>query len=151
MNTHQQIAFLDEFIDIWGKTRDCDNEGVAQDFLTELYNVWLKAEGLPPSSADELRHDLAMNKLENSPFPNGFDNWQETHFEIVAFITHQLSLTECENCTISVTHEEQGTGGMYILAEQWTNDFEKLYAGKQWDGEYFDVIEEFCQAKNRKS
>ena len=42
---------------------------------------------------------------------------------------------------------EQGTGGMYELAEELTDEFEKLNADREWDGEFFDEIEEFITSK----
>jgi hypothetical protein len=42
----------------------------------------------------------------------------------------------------------QGTGGIYELAEQWTDEFENLHLDQEWDGEFFDEIEKFCNSKN---
>jgi hypothetical protein len=79
---------------------------------------------------------------ENKQFPNGFDSWQETHFEIVKAIANTP-----EDAGNKVTNTEcmKGRGGLYELAEELTSKFEKLHKGKQWDGEFFDAIEEFLE------
>jgi hypothetical protein len=75
-------------------------------------------------------------------FHNSFDNWHETHFEIVKAIV----LTP-EDAYNKVTNTEcmKGTGGLYELAEELTNKFEELHKGREWDGEYFDTLEEFLE------
>lgn len=80
-------------------------------------------------------------------FPNGFDSWQETHFEVVSEITKELRKDKFTSKVIEERHEKQGTGGMYELAEELTDEFEKLYEGKFWDGEFFEAIEEFLKEK----
>jgi hypothetical protein len=84
---------------------------------------------------------------EEKHFPAGFSSWMETHHEVVAFITIQQH--ECRKGTpIYHRHESQGTGGLYELAEEWTDEFENTYKDTDWDGEFFDTIEEFLQEKN---
>jgi hypothetical protein len=66
---------------------------------------------------------------EEKHFPAGFSSWMETHHEVVAFITIQQH--ECRKGTpIYHRHESQGTGGLYELAEEWTDEFENTYKGK---------------------
>ena len=78
-------------------------------------------------------------------FPNGFDDWQETHFEIVHAIT-QADMNGDSN-TVNRLQEEQGHGGLYELAQELTDKFELMHEGKEWgidnDTQYFDAMEEF--------
>ena len=80
-------------------------------------------------------------------FPNGFESWQETHFEVVNGITKELRKDVFTSKVIEKRHEEQGTGGMYELAEELTDEFELLNKGRMWDGEFFDEIDEFLKKK----
>lgn len=83
-------------------------------------------------------------KYAQSRFPNGFNSWQETHFEIVSKITLAL---KNGNVPITEHRENNGIGGLYELAEDWTNNFEKLSENKEWDGDFFDEIDEFFDNK----
>jgi hypothetical protein len=49
---------------------------------------------------------------------------------------------------VFTTRESYGTGGLYELAESLTDDFEKLNAGRLWDGEFFEEIWDFLESKN---
>jgi len=79
-------------------------------------------------------------------FPNGFTSWQETHFEIVTYI----SQCSDESGVIGFNATMGGTGALYELSEQWTDEFEQLNKNRDdWDGEFFDEIEAFCNRKNK--
>ncbi len=79
-------------------------------------------------------------------FPNGFTSWAETHFEIVTYI----SLCSDETGVIGFTANMGGTGALYELAEQWADEFEQLNKDRgDWDGEFMDEIESFCNSKNK--
>lgn len=80
-------------------------------------------------------------------FPNGFTSWQETHFEIVSFINEVLSQDSIKGI-IEERYTNQGRGGIYELAEDWTDEFENLNVDRDWDGEFFDEIDNFCLNKN---
>jgi hypothetical protein len=80
-------------------------------------------------------------------FPNGFTSWMETHHEIVVFIAGKLSADE-DDGMIWKTMEDRGSGGIYELAEDWTDEFEKKQQGKVWENDYFDTLEEFLRIKN---
>lgn len=95
---------------------------------------------------------MKKENIKEKKFPNGFTSWMETHHEIVAAITETLFVgrMEKERQTISVVskrYSEQGKGGMYELAEELTDEFEKMNEGREWDGEFFDEIEEFINQK----
>ena len=87
----------------------------------------------------------------NRIFPNGFDSWQETHFEVVMGIADTLvpDLANAieENSVAYKRQEEQGTGGLYELAEELTNEFETINQGKEWDGEFRDELDKFLDLK----
>ena len=78
--------------------------------------------------------------MKNKNFPNGFQSWQETHFEVVSFINDP---DNTNSPIIQEVYEENGTGGMYELAEDLTDEFEELNKDKNWDGDFFDEIYSF--------
>jgi hypothetical protein len=80
-------------------------------------------------------------------FPNGLTNWIETHHEVVAYITSQQMTDNGKPTTIKEIEQTRGTGGLYELAEKWTDEFETIHKGREWDGEFFDEIETFCVAR----
>lgn len=84
-------------------------------------------------------------------FPNGFESWQETHYEVVAAITTELiSYYPHDNSNhglLRATLQEKGHGGLYELANDLTDEFENLHQGREWDGEFFDEIETFLNKK----
>ena len=84
----------------------------------------------------------------NKYFPNGFDEWQETHYEIVQHFTLTL---EKESSAAYRARDTAGHGELYLLAEDWTDEFENLHKGKEWDGDYFDFIEDFIVEKEKHS
>lgn len=40
-------------------------------------------------------------------------------------------------------YDAQGRGGVWELAEKLTDKFEKLNEDREWNGEYFDELEDF--------
>jgi hypothetical protein len=82
--------------------------------------------------------------MKNQQKPN--ISWIETHHEIVSAIAISLHLDEPDTIFIKRS-EEQGTGGLYELAKELTDEFELLNKDREWDGEFFDEIEEFIQSK----
>lgn len=80
-------------------------------------------------------------------FPNGFKSWNETHYEVAAFIGNKMA-DVTEDSEIQRTNYTQGSFGLYDLALEWTNEFELKNKGREWDGEFFDEIELFCEQKN---
>ena len=77
-------------------------------------------------------------------FPNGFSSWQETHFEVVSYLTQT---SETLGSRANLAREEGGIGRLYELAEDLTDEFEWEYEGIEWDGDYFDKIEIFLNKK----
>lgn len=82
-------------------------------------------------------------KLYNK-FPNGFESWRETYFEVVSAIRDEWR-KDFPQGKVKEYHSQEGTCALYNLAEELTNKFEELNAGREWDGEFFDEIEEFCK------
>lgn len=85
--------------------------------------------------------------MKTKTFINGFTSWQESHFEIVDFITTIRSQDKLAGI-IKETQESQGTCGLWELAVLWTDEFEKLNKDRDWDGEFYEEVEEFCKTKN---
>jgi len=81
---------------------------------------------------------------EKGAFPNGFTEWHETHYEIVQAMTIEWVKDKPKGIVLE-TQESAGHGGLYDLAFELTNKFEKENVGKAWgiDEEYFDAIEKF--------
>lgn len=77
---------------------------------------------------------------------NGLPSYLETYFEIVDQIC--IDTDNLDSLAYNIA-ETQGRGGLYELAEKLTDEFEELYHGVEWDGEFFDKIEEFITNKNR--
>ena len=99
-----------------------------------------------PVHTTETAGDVFEVDTESPQFPNGFDSWRETHFEVVAQIA--LAREQDEDGLVKQAEDSQGTGGLYELAKSLTDEFEKLHAGKEWDGEFFDAIEDFLYNKH---
>ena len=81
-------------------------------------------------------------------FPNGFNDWQETHFEMVSAITLELESIEPKGA-VKLRHGAKGLGGLYTLAKELTDKFEAMHEGKEWgiddDTQYYDAISEFLE------
>ncbi len=77
-------------------------------------------------------------------FVNGFDSWQETHFEVVSAIKLNEDL---ENSKVAEVATMEGTGGLYEFAKRLTDEFEQLHKGREWSGEFFEEIEKFLENK----
>jgi len=83
-------------------------------------------------------------------FPNGFKSWIGTHYEMVQAITLKLCDEDLEeDSALYELLEEEGTEGMYELAEELTDAFEKEYKGAIWgaDFDYYVTIEHFLNTK----
>jgi len=77
----------------------------------------------------------------------------ETHFEVSAFIGLKIAEWNGDEENIDKVNEvycEQGRGGVYELAEDWTTEFENKYKDVVWgeEADYFDTIDNFLNNKN---
>jgi len=82
-----------------------------------------------------------MKKKKN--FPNGFDSWLETFYEIVTTINERY---ETENPFAPLALEvsyKGGRGFRRLLAEAMTDEFENMNKGREWDGGFFDEVDDF--------
>jgi hypothetical protein len=96
--------------------------------------------------ADMLKEAYNVGQQLNK-FPNGITSYLETYYEVVSELT-QVRLTNFEESNIvNNTMRQQGTSGMYELAEELTDEFEKTNAGREWDGEFFDELADFFKSK----
>ena len=82
-------------------------------------------------------------------FPNGFESWYETFYEVVSEITFWTQDTS-PPLKIKNIHNEYGIGGLYELARELTDKFELLHKDREWDGEFFDEIDEFLETELKK-
>ena len=92
--------------------------------------------------------------MKTKTFINGFTSWQETHYDIVEFITDHLNAWRGDDAwsTILKRYQEQGRGGMYELAQEWTDIFERDYEGVCWgeELEYYEELDKFLEDKNNE-
>jgi hypothetical protein len=74
------------------------------------------------------------------------DCYLETHFEIVQAITIEW-LNDEPVGKVKVIHDERGSGGLYELAKELTDKFEKLHENTEWGFElgYLETLEEFIE------
>jgi hypothetical protein len=80
-------------------------------------------------------------------FPNGFESWHETHYQISAAI-HSRQQGHPISGLVHDTQKGMGLAGLPALAVHLTNEFEQANEGREWDGEYFEAIETFVDSKN---
>ena len=75
-------------------------------------------------------------------------DWIETYFEVVTWINEQL---EHEDSLPYLHEHHKGRGGLYELAEDLTDEFQKEYEDVAWgeELEYYDVLEMFLNNKNK--
>lgn len=81
-------------------------------------------------------------------FPNGFESWQKTHFEVVEVLVYIRSLEEDKKPKgFSEAVDQSATEEMYQLALDLANKYEEQSKGKQRQRSLFDEIEDFVWAE----
>ncbi|NTS42165.1 hypothetical protein HRG84_14775 [Flavisolibacter sp. BT320] len=81
-------------------------------------------------------------------FPNGFESWQKTHFEVVEVLVFMRELEEDKKPkNFAEFLDRSATEEMYQLALRLTNQFEEETKGKVRERTLFDEIEEFVWAE----
>ena len=99
--------------------------------------------------------------METIDFPNGFESWQETHFEVVDFLITTIIAHDNDEINYSNVNysneksfrqilyiaETEGRFGLYNLAKDLTFEFELKYLGYEWDGDFFDKLDDFLKEK----
>ena len=77
-------------------------------------------------------------------FPNGFESWQKTHFEVVEVLVYMRSLAEDKQPKKFLEALDQSASDdMYNLALNLTNKYEAQSSGKVRERTLFDEIEDF--------
>ena len=80
------------------------------------------------------------------------EDYLETHYQMVEAITLKMEEKNPhpENFIVKRS-EEQGMGGLWMLAKELTDEFQEKHEGRLWeDGDYFDEIESFLNEKNKQ-
>lgn len=81
-------------------------------------------------------------------FPNGFQSWKETYFEVVSHIAEAGN--NGRNVVTDIS-ESEGTTGLYDLAENITDLFEEAHLGSDWDEkDFFEEVEDFCNKQFKR-
>ncbi len=73
-------------------------------------------------------------------------SYLETHFELSAMLYRDIS-KEVLPELLKQEHTNHGYCVFYTLAEKWADEFEELNKDRQWDGEFYEEIEEFYNKK----
>ena len=78
-------------------------------------------------------------------FPNGFESYLETHYEVVSYLS--MCLNNTPEGKVAKHYNQHGTGGMYDLAKELTDKFETKFKDVVWGEEfdYMDTIDEFLE------
>ena len=83
-------------------------------------------------------------------FPNGFESWQKTHFEVVEALCYIRDLDEDKAPkNFATMRDRSATEELYQLAIDITNKFEQQSKGKKRERSLFDEIEDFVWAEVR--
>lgn len=69
-------------------------------------------------------------------------DYLETFYEIVAGF-----YSSPDSKVLQEIEEEQGRGGLWEFAEKLTDEFQEQYKNFEWDGEFFDIIDEFLKVR----
>lgn len=82
--------------------------------------------------------------MSTPDFPNGFDSWQKTHFEVVEVLVYMRSLEEDKKPKgFSEALDQSASKELYTLALNLTNKYEEQTKGKERKRSLFDEIEDF--------
>lgn len=82
-------------------------------------------------------------------FVNGKTSYLETH----CLICMEIALQKDNELSIAgEIYDLEGTGGIFELAEELTDEFEKLHLNEEWvEKDYFDEIDSFLKSKGMYS
>lgn len=87
--------------------------------------------------------------MHSKKFPNGISSYLETHYLISIALD---KLIKNEEGFAWERYLAQGSGGLYELAEELTDEFERTNKNEDWiDKEYLDEIDSFIESKNVES
>lgn len=92
---------------------------------------------------DPKQNGFEVSQVGLPYFPNGFDSWNATHFEIIMAIRPEYNGTHS-----FIRHLCQGREGLYELAREMTDRFEREHEGRDWDGDMLNNVRDFCRRNN---
>ena len=82
--------------------------------------------------------------MKTPDFPNGFDSWQKTHFEVVEVLVYMRNLEADKKPKGYIEALDQSAGDkLYNLAIELTNKYEEQTKGVIKKRTLFDEIEDF--------
>ncbi len=85
-------------------------------------------------------------------FPNGFESWQKTHFEVVEVLVYMRNLEkEKKPKGFYEALDQSASQEMYNLALNLTNKYEEQTKGKEKKRSLFDEIEDFVWSEVKSS
>lgn len=67
---------------------------------------------------------------------------QETLIEFTLLAGNELGMRG-RGSRITAIYNEQGRGGLYTALIHLTEEFQKFYKGFEWDGEFFDAVDQY--------
>lgn len=83
-------------------------------------------------------------------FPNGFESWQKTHFEVVEVLCYMRDLEEGERPkSFAELVDRSASEELYKLALTLTNKYEEQTKGRKREQSLFDEIEDFVWGEVR--
>lgn len=81
-------------------------------------------------------------------FPNGFESWQKTHFEVVEVLVYIRNLEEDQKPkSFAEAMDQSATEELYRLALDLTNKYEEQTKDKKRERNLYDEIEDFVWAE----
>lgn len=97
--------------------------------------------------------DYEQSETEQIMSLTDVESYLETHYIISNWIEdftdQKIPLDQKLEGVVGERFAEFGTGGMWQLAQEWTNEFQKQHALREWDGEFFDELDDFLEKKNQ--
>lgn len=98
----------------------------------------------------EERSLLTRNtSMMNSISQDDLVGYLETHYEVSVMLNDLSSGSIYSPENLMKYRELHGTGGMWELAKEITDDFELLHRNAQWDGDWLETLEEYVHLRIR--
>lgn len=85
--------------------------------------------------------------MKEKEFINGFRSWMETYFEVVSYINGEVTLDDDCSQIVKDAMYGEGYASLYDMAEKFTDEFEEINEGREWEGEFVDEINSFMGVK----
>lgn len=114
---------------------------------TALINIEFKDGKMWSGSFDDLYGHLVSSKhITVKQFPNGIESWMKVHFEMCIAVNKS---SDNEGSVAYNRFQEKGFTGLYELAEELTDMFEKKFEGTKYseDSEWSDNLESFMYSQ----